>query len=55
MFTTYAKATCAAIIAGLTAATTAALDSSITLGEGIAIALAFFIALGTVWAVPNRP
>lgn len=55
MFSTYAKAVVAAVVAGLGVAGTAALDNSITLGEGIGVATAFFVALGVVWATPNRP
>lgn len=55
MFSTYAKAVVGAIVAGLVAAGTGALDGSINLPEGIAVATAFFVALGAVWATPNRP
>lgn len=51
----YLKAVVGAIIAGLATATTAALDSSITLGEGLTIASAFFVALYGIWQTPNKP
>ena len=51
----YLKAIAAAIVAALTAAQVAYLDSVFTTPEGIGIGLAFFGALGFVWAVPNEP
>jgi hypothetical protein len=53
--TAYAKAVIGAIIAALGALGTALIDQDVTPNEWIGVALAFFVALGGVWAVPNRP
>lgn len=49
----YAKALVAAVIAALTSLVGALDDDAVSSGEGASIALAFFVALGAVWAVPN--
>lgn len=51
----YAKAVLAAVIAALTALGTALTDETISSSEWVAVALAFFVALGAVYAVPNKP
>lgn len=51
----YAKAIIAALIAGLSALAAGLEDNSLTSQEWITIALAFVVALGAVFAVPNRP
>lgn len=49
----YAKAVTGAVVAGLTALVTALDDETITNQELAIIAVAFFVALGAVWAIPN--
>jgi len=51
----YAKAVIAALIAGLTAISTGLVDGGLTWSEGITAVIAFFVALGAVFTVPNRP
>lgn len=51
----YLKAVVGAIIAGLGAAATAAIDNSIVMAEWIGIASAFFVALYAIWQTPNKP
>ena len=51
----YAKAVTAAVVAGLSAAAAALDDETISTQEWVTIAIAFFVALGAVWAVPNKP
>ena len=55
MFSTYLKATVGAIVAALAVAATAATDNTINMQEALYIAGAFFVALGSVWATPNKP
>jgi peptidoglycan/LPS O-acetylase OafA/YrhL len=52
---TYAKAVSAAVVAALTTAVTALNDNDLTAIEGVAIASAFLVGAGAVWAVPNTP
>lgn len=49
----YAKAVLAAIVAALSALGAALTDGGVSASEWVAVALAFFVALGTVFAVPN--
>jgi hypothetical protein len=49
----YAKAVTGAIVAFLTAIATALADNGITGQEWVTAAIAFFVALGAVWAIPN--
>jgi hypothetical protein len=51
----YAKALIAAVVAGLTAVLTGLDDGNLSWSDGIAALIAFFVALGAVFAVPNRP
>lgn len=51
----YAKAVTAALVAGLGALATALDDSAVSAQEGVTVAIALLVALGAVWAVPNRP
>lgn len=51
----YLKAIVGAVVAGLTALQAALDDDGITAQEGIGAAIAALVALGVVWAVPNRP
>ena len=51
----YAKAILAAIIAALAALGTSLTDGGVSASEWVAVALAFFVALGGVFAVPNAP
>jgi len=51
----YAKAVIAALVAGLTAISTGLVDGGLTWSEGITAVIAFFVALGAVFSVPNRP
>lgn len=48
-----AKALTGAVIAGLTALLTAVESGGISAAEGITVAIAFFVALGAVYTVPN--
>lgn len=50
----YAKAVVGALVAGLTALLPA-LDAGVNAAEWVTAAVAFLVALGVVWAVPNRP
>lgn len=50
---TIAKALVAALVAGVGAGATAAIDDTVTYGEWWMIAAAATGALGVVWAVPN--
>ena len=49
----YAKAVIGALIAGLTAIGTALTDGGISPAEWVAAAIAFLVALGGVYAIPN--
>lgn len=52
----YAKAIIGAIVSGLMAYQTAVLgDRVVSPEEWASVAIAFFVALGAVWAVPNDP
>jgi hypothetical protein len=51
----YAKAFIAAIVAGLSVLASGFADGGLSWSEGIAAAVAFFVALGAVFSVPNRP
>lgn len=51
---TIAKALTGAIIAALAALGTALTDGGVSASEWVAVALAFFVALSTVYAVPNQ-
>lgn len=51
---TYAKAIVGALVAGLTALLPS-LDAGVTAAEWTTAAVAFLVALGVVWAVPNAP
>lgn len=50
----YAKAVTAAVVAGLSALAAALDDNSVSSQETVTIAIAFFVALGAVWAIPNK-
>lgn len=50
----YAKAIIAALVAGLTAVGTS-LDGGLTTGEILTAVVAFLVALGAVYTVPNGP
>lgn len=54
-----AKAILAALIAGLGALSASLVDNKslgdVTDGQWVAVAVAFFVALGAVYGVPNRP
>jgi hypothetical protein len=49
----YAKAITAAIVSGLGAVAAALDDNSLSSQEYVTVAIAFFVALGAVWAIPN--
>jgi hypothetical protein len=49
-----AKAIVGALVAGLTALLPV-LDDGVTAAEWVTAAVAFLVALGVVWAVPNAP
>ena len=51
--TPYAKALIGALIAGLTAIGTALTDGGVSPAEWVAAAVAFLVALGGVYAIPN--
>jgi hypothetical protein len=51
---TYAKAICAALVAGLTALGTALTDGGVSPSEMTVVAVAFLTAFSVVWAIPNR-
>jgi hypothetical protein len=50
----YLKAITAALVAGLGAVAAALDDDSLSTQEGVTVAIAFLVALGAVWAVPNK-
>ena len=50
-----AKAIVGALIAGLTSIVTALDDGDITNQEWVTAVIAAAVALGVVWAVPNKP
>jgi hypothetical protein len=50
----YAKAIVGALVAGLTALLPV-LDGGVTAAEWVTAVVAFLVALGVVWAVPNAP
>lgn len=52
---TYAKAVVGALVAGGGAIATALEDGAISAQEGVLAGVAFLVALGVVWAVPNAP
>lgn len=56
-FTPYLKALVAAVVAALGALSSALVDDKafgdVTAGQWVAVVLAFFVALGAVWRVPN--
>lgn len=58
VITPYAKAILAALVAGLGALATALVDDNslgdVSDGQWLAVALAFLVALGAVFAVPNK-
>lgn len=49
----YAKAIVGGIVAALTAVATGLTDGHLTAAECVAAAIAFFVALGSVFQVPN--
>ena len=51
----YAKAFIAAIVACLSAIAAGLVSDGLSWSEGIAAAIAFFVALGAVFSVPNKP
>ncbi len=51
----YAKAIVSAVVAALTALGTGLTDGGMSPSEWTAVALAFFVALGATFAVPNAP
>ena len=51
----YAKAAIASVVAGLGSIATALDDNSISAQEWVTTVIAFLVALGAVWAVPNKP
>lgn len=51
----YAKAVIAALIAGLTAIATGLVGGGLSWSEIITALIAFLVALGAVFSVPNRP
>jgi len=51
----YAKAVIAALIAGLTAIATGLVAGGLSWSEIVTALIAFFVALGAVFSVPNRP
>lgn len=51
----YAKACIAAIVAGLSVLASGFADGGLSWNEGVAAAIAFFVGLGAVFSVPNRP
>lgn len=50
----YLKALTAAVVAALTAAAAGYDDGSLSTQEWLGVAIAFFVGLGAVWAVPNK-
>jgi hypothetical protein len=51
----YAKAFIGAIVAGLSVLASGFVSDGLSWGEGIAALIAFFVGLGAVFSVPNRP
>lgn len=51
----YLKAVAAAVVTGLGTLQVAYADNVITQQEWIGVAIATVVALGAVWAIPNRP
>lgn len=51
----YAKAITAGVVAGLTSLGVALVDTQVSTGEWVAVALAVVVAFGAVWTVPNAP
>ena len=51
----YAKAIVGALVSGATAWGTAIADGSVTAAEWSGVVVAFLLALGLVWGVPNEP
>lgn len=51
----YLKAITGAVVTGLGTMQVAYADNVITQQEWVGIAIATLVALGAVWAVPNRP
>ncbi len=51
----YAKSIVGGLVAGLTALGTAMADGQVTGEEWTRVAVAALVALGVVYAVPNRP
>lgn len=49
----YAKAVVGALVAGVGALVAALDDDVVTRAEWATVALAFLVALGAIWAVPN--
>lgn len=50
----YLKAVVGAAVAGLGTLLTALADDRVTMSEWVGVAIATLVALGAVWAVPNR-
>lgn len=53
-FASYAKAITGAVVAALAVLATSLDNGEVNAQEGIYAAIAFFTALGAVWAIPNR-
>ena len=51
----YLKALVGALVAGLTSLQAALDNGGITAQEGVTAGIATLVALGVVWAVPNKP
>lgn len=51
----YAKAIVGAVVAGLGVLQQALDDGHVTGNEWLAVTVATLVALGAVWAIPNRP
>ena len=51
----YLKAIVSALVAGLTAIVTGLGDNVLSAQEYVTAVIAFLVALGAVYAVPNRP
>lgn len=51
----YAKAVVGALVAALSTYQVAVLSHGVSADEWAGIAIAFIVALGLVWAVPNAP
>jgi len=50
-----AKAVTGALVAGLSSLLVGLEDGTLNGTEGVAAVVAFLVALGAVWAVPNKP